>query len=94
MPAVDALGKWMSRAQSLRNDLGLTPKSFAAMARYVSLTRKAQDDAIGRAAEAGRRIRERREPELRAAAADGEGRGLAPGAAVLPAGPECLPHLV
>lgn len=56
-PALEALAKWMTRAQSLRNDLGLTPKAYAAMARDVSLTRRAQEDAIERLGTAGAQIR-------------------------------------
>jgi hypothetical protein len=63
MPAVEMLRAWMTKAQSLRNDLGLTPKSYAAMARDVALVGRAQGEALERAGELGRAIRERREAE-------------------------------
>ncbi len=62
-PALEALAKWMTRAQSLRNDLGLTPKAYASMARDVSLIRRSQEDAIERLGTQGRAIMERRRPE-------------------------------
>lgn len=70
-PALEALAKWMTRAQSLRNDLGLTPKSYASMARDVSLIRRSQEDAIARMGSEGKELRERRRIGHRAAAAVG-----------------------
>ena len=73
MPAVEALAKWMTKAQSLRRDLGLTPAAYVGLAKDLALTAKAHEDAIERLGRQGQEIRERREAGIRAAAeAEGE----------------------
>jgi hypothetical protein len=57
-----------AHAASLRSKLGLDPVSYARIAKDLGLASKASEDAIGRLAETGKGIVERREAGLRAIA--------------------------
>jgi hypothetical protein len=54
-----------AHAANLRSKLGLDPVSYARIAKDLGIASKASEDALGRLAETGKGIVERREAELR-----------------------------
>jgi hypothetical protein len=55
-----------AHAAKLRGELGLSPVSYARIAKDLGIANRASEDALERMANAGREIRERREAGLRA----------------------------
>jgi hypothetical protein len=53
-----------AHAAKLRSELGLSPVSYAKIAKDLGLAGRAAEDALERMAKAGREIRERREADL------------------------------
>jgi hypothetical protein len=56
LSALDALHRAESRAQSLRRELGLSPSSYAALARDVSLIGRQMDDGLERMGTEGHKL--------------------------------------
>lgn len=66
-----------AHAATLRGRLGMDPVNYAKIAKDLGIASKASEDALGRLAETGKGIVERREAELRMLEGGGAGGGAA-----------------